>query len=198
MSGIEVTRTTIENMHQDWAPGPSGRGFWNILDDYNSTATFFCVNGRNFLSHNLFTSSANIFPSDYVRAEDSDTSPLIRLITYPCDQNVKEITDAYGYFVLFDLVPGLVSANCFSLADKWHFDATINISQVRFRLHRDGKRISRLLIIISCEPWLCNSFPNSSYLNALHSTDCLWFHSVRFYRPRARGCRHDISQSCNP
>lgn len=100
--------------------------------------------------------------------------------------------------MIFDLVPGLVSANCFSLADKWHFDATINISQVRFRLLCDGKQISRLLIIILCEPWLCNSFPNSSYLNALHSIDCLWFHSIRFYRPRTRGCRHDISQSCNP
>lgn len=103
-----------------------------------------------------------------------------------------------NYFVIFDLVPGLVSANCFSLADKWHFDATINISQGRFRLLCDGKQISRLLIIISCEPWLCNSFPNSSYLNALHSIDCLWFHSIRFYRPRTRGCRHDISPSCNP
>lgn len=96
MSSIEVTHTTIENMHKDWAPGPSGRGFWNILDDYDSAATVFCVNGRNFLSHNLFTSSANIFPSDYLRAEDSDTGPLIRLITYPCGQNGKEIIDAYG------------------------------------------------------------------------------------------------------
>lgn len=72
------------------------------------------------------------------------------------------------------------------------------MSQARSRLHCDGKQIARLLIIISCELWLCNSFPNSSYLNSLHSIDRLWFHSVRFYRPRTRGCRHDSSQSCNP
>ena len=67
-----------------------------ILDDYNSAATLFQVNGRNFHSHNLFTISSNIFPSDYVRAEDSDTGPLIHLITSHCDQNIEEITGAYG------------------------------------------------------------------------------------------------------
>lgn len=45
----------------------------------------------------IFLLAQQIFPQVIMlRVEDSDTGPLIHFITYPCDQNVKEITDAYG------------------------------------------------------------------------------------------------------
>lgn len=67
-------------------------------------------------------------------------------------KRLQMLTD--NYFVMFNHVPGLVSANCFSLVDKWHFDATINISRVRLRLHCDGKQHNGNLRAFSLSSYL--------------------------------------------